>query len=410
MTDRPPEPAPRDLETGLSRGLTLVLAAAAGLIVANLYYVQPLLDLVRASFGATQREVGFIATLTQLGYGAGMLLLVPLGDRYERRRLIVGMTFAVALALVAVTLAPTLPLLGLASFALGLTTMVPQLIVPFAAGLARPRARGRVVGTVMSGLLVGILLSRTLSGIVGAHLGWRAMYVIAAGLMLVVAVLLRLLLPRQEAEAKVPFGVLFRSLLTLVRDEPVLRRHAILGALTFAAFSVFWTTLAFHLATPPHHYGSEVVGAFGVVGVVGALAAPLVGRYSDAYPPRVVNGAAVAIVLVAFFVFYAAGGSLVGLGVGVVLLDLGAQSNHISNQTRIFGLDPPRRNRLNTVYMTSYFGGGALGSWLGAEAWSGAGWAGVTALGAALSIAALVVLYASPASPGAGDAGGSPRD
>ena len=386
----------RDGGTGLSRGLTLVLAASAGLVVANLYYNQPLLDLVRASFGATQRAVGWIATLTQLGYGAGMLLLVPLGDRYERRGLIVGMTFAVALALVAVALAPTLETLALASFVLGLTSMVPQLIVPFAAGMARPHARGRVVGTVMSGLLMGILLSRTLSGIVGAHLGWRAMYAIAAAMMLALALALRLALPRQEVEEKATFAALFRSLFTLVRDQPVLRRHAALGALTFACFSVFWTTLAFHLATPPHHHGSEVVGAFGVIGVVGVLAAPLVGRYSDAYTPRVVNGAAVLVVLLSFVVLGAFGGSLLGIAAGVILLDLGAQSNHISNQTRIFGLDPARRNRLNTVYMTSYFGGGALGSWLGALVWSRAGWTGVTLLGIALSVVALVILAFAP--------------
>ncbi len=374
------------------RSLGFVLAAAAGLTVANLYYNQPLLGLIRASFGATPRAVGFVSTATQLGYGLAMLVLVPLGDRYERRGLIVGMTAASALALVGVMLAPSLgALLGL-SLVLGVTSMVPQYIVPFAAGLAGAGGRGRAVGTVMSGVLVGILASRTLAGFVGAHAGWRSMYGVASGVMVVLAVVLAVMLPEQHPETTVPLPELYRSLLGLVREYPTLRRHTLLGALTFAAFSAFWTTLTFHLAELPGHYGSEAAGMFGLVGVAGALGAPLFGRYADRATPLAVNGLAITVLMLGYLAFAAGGSSLVGLAAGVVLLDLGAQANHISNQTRIFNLDPRRRSRLNTVYMSAYFGGGALGSALGVAVYGRWGWSGVCVLGLGFGAAALAIL------------------
>jgi predicted MFS family arabinose efflux permease len=244
----------------------------------------------------------------------------------------------------------------------------------------------------MSGVLIGILLSRTLSGFVGAAWGWRAVYFLAAGLMLVLAAVLALRLPVQRPEAKVPIGEIYASLRRIVAREPILRLHSLLGAMTFGAFSVFWSTLAFHLAALPPHYGSIVVGAFGLVGVVGALAAPVVGRLADKRDPRILNGLAIVLTLSSFAVFAVGGASLGALAVGIVLLDVGAQSNHVSNQTRIFGLEPALRSRLNTVYMTSYFAGGALGSWAGALAWSRAGWPGVCAVGAGMALIALVGL------------------
>ena len=384
---------PSALRRGASpRALGFVLAAAAGMTVANLYYNQPLLGLMAAAFGATPRMVGFVATATQLGYGLAMLLLVPLGDRYERRGLIVGMTAASAFALVGVMFAPSLPALLAMSLVLGVTSMVPQYIVPFAAGLAGPGGRGAAVGSVMSGVLVGILASRTLAGFVGARLGWRAMYGVASGLMVILAVVLAAMLPEQRPETTMPLRALYRSLVDLVREHPTLRRHALLGALTFAAFSAFWTTLTFHLAALPGHYGSEVAGSFGLVGVVGALAAPIVGRVADRATPLAVNGLAIATLMLGFGVFAVFPASLVGLGVGVVLLDFGAQANHISNQTRVFNLDPARRSRLNTVYMSTYFAGGAIGSALGTTVQGRWGWAGVSVLGVGLGAAALLVL------------------
>ena len=374
--------------------LVALLAVAAGATVANLYYNQPLLAAMAPSLGVSHSAAGVIPMLTQLGYGLGMLALVPLGDRMERRRLIAGMTAASGVVLLGVAAAPSFAWLGALSLLLGLTSMVPQAIIPYAASAARPTERGRVVGSVMSGVLIGILLSRTVSGLIGARLGWRAVYVLAAGVMFALALTLRALLPAQRPDRVVPWGELYRSIGTLVRGQSVLRQHAVLGALTFAAFSVFWSTLAFHLASLPERYGSGVVGAFGVVGVAGALAAPMVGRFADRRDPRIINGVAIATVAASFGVLAVAGGSLPGIAAGVVLLDLGAQANHISNQTRIFALDPTLRNRLNTVYMVSYFAGGAAGSWLGASAFARYGWPGVCGVGAALGTAALVFFAA----------------
>jgi predicted MFS family arabinose efflux permease len=327
-----------------------------------------------------------------VGYAAGMLLIVPLGDSHERRRVIVTMTGLVSLALVGAALAPSLGWMVAASFAVGLTTVIPQLLVPFAAHLAPAAERGRIVGMVMSGLLIGILLSRTAAGFLGTHLGWRAMFWSGAALMLVMAGVLRLALPAQPALAELPYPALLRSIGSLVREEPVLRLHSLLGALTFGAFGAFWATLALYLQSLPEHYGAQTAGLFGVVGVAGAVVAPLVGRYADTQGDRKLNALAIGVLLSSFVVLGLLGRWLWGIALGVILLDLGAQANHISNQTRVYTLRPEARSRLNTVYMVSYFVGGAGGAWLGTAAWSRFGWTGVCLVGGGLSLAALIAL------------------
>ncbi len=368
------------------------MAAASGVAAANLYYNQPLLGDIGRELGATGSGLGWVPTLTQVGYAAGMLLIVPLGDSHERRRVIVLMSALVSLAMVGAALAPSLPWMAAASFAVGITTVVPQLLVPFAAHLAPALERGRVVGTVMSGLLIGILLSRTAAGFIGTHLGWRAMFWIGAALMLLLAVVLRLALPSQPAVAHMSYPALLHSLGGLVRDEPVLRLHSLLGALTFGSFGAFWATLALYLQSLPEHYGPQTAGLFGVVGVVGAAAAPLVGRYADKRGDRKLNALAIGVLLGSFIVLGLLGRRLWGIALGVILLDLGAQSNHISNQTRVFALRPEARSRFNTLYMVSYFVGGAAGSWLGTAAWVRFGWTGVCLVGAGLSLVALIAL------------------
>ena len=385
------------------RWLVRLLALSAGATVANLYYNQPLLAAMARDFAASERDTGAIPTLTQLGYGLAMLLLVPLGDRYERRGLIVRMTGATVVALICVGAAPNLPTLAIASLFLGVASMVPQYLVPYAAGAAAPEERGRVVGTVMSGLLIGILLSRALSGFVGARFGWRATYFAAALTMALLAIVLRAYLPPQPPEREISLRELYTSLSGLIRAQPSLRFHSLLGALSFACFSVFWSTLAFHLAAPRLGYGSAVTGAFGVIGVVGAVAAPIVGRLADSRDSRVISLLATACMLASFAIFGAWGDSLVGLAIGVVLLDLGVQANQINNQARVYALAPAMRNRLNTVYMSTYFAGGALGSGLGTLAWSAAGWLGVSLAGGTVASAALSLLAirarGRPASP-----------
>ncbi|KLU61340.1 putative transporter [Peptococcaceae bacterium CEB3] len=390
----------------LSRRLLWLMAIACALSVANLYYSQPLLADMALTLHVSARASGGIPMLTQMGYALGLFLFVPLGDMKERRFLIVALLFAVALALLGVAAAENLTLLSLMSFLLGATTVVPQLIVPLAVQLAAPDEQGKVVGTVMSGLLFGILLARTVSGLIGQHFGWRAMYVIAAGLMCGLALLLRLGLPESKPAATLSYPQLFRSLRKLFLAEPELREASVMGGLLFGAFSAFWTTLVFFLRQPPYHLGAQGAGLFGLAGVAGAAAAPLAGRLADRKPrtsrrrpqarpesdsARRVAGIAVLITLLAFALFTVAGKEIWGLILGVILLDLGVQSTQISNQARIYRLRPDAKNRLNTVYMVTYFLGGALGSWLGSFAWSAWRWTGVSTAGSTMVLLSLAV-------------------
>ncbi|WP_199729122.1 MFS transporter [Corallococcus sp. CA053C] len=372
------------------------MAVAGAFTVANLYYNQPLLGDIGRTLGASGSALGLVPMLTQVGYAVGILFLVPLGDSLERRRVILVLCGCVGVALVATALAPDLRVMVAASFALGVTTVIPQLLIPFAAQLAEPSRRGRVVGTVMSGLLIGILLSRTVAGFVGTHLGWRTMFWTAAGLMVVLGIVLRFTLPAQPPLASMPYPALMRSLIHLARTEPVLRLHAFLGALSFGAFSAFWATLALYLQSLPGHYDAQVAGLFGVVGVAGAAIAPIVGRHADQRGDRRLNALAIAVLLASFGVLWLWGHTLWGIALGVVLLDLGAQANQITNQARVYALRPDARSRLNTLYMVTYFVGGASGAWAGTAAWTRAGWPGVCAVGAAMSLTALVtVLWSS---------------
>jgi predicted MFS family arabinose efflux permease len=303
----------------------------------------------------------------------------------------VSLLVVVTLALLLVATSPTISVLSTAGFILGFATVVPQLLVPLAASLAAPFERGRVVGTVMSGLLIGILLARVVSGMIGALFGWRAVYWSAAVLMIVLALVLRFFLPADRQRSTMSYGQLLRSLGSLLRTEPVLREAGIFYALSFGAFSAFWVTLTFFLQTPPYHYGSAVAGLFGLVGVVGALSASIVGRLADRFPVRSATGIALLIVLLSFLCMWLIGYWLWGLILGVILLDLGTQAAHVSNQTRIYSLNPDARNRLNTVYMVTGFIGGALGSFLGTWGWSLARWNGVCGVGSLMLAVALAV-------------------
>lgn len=376
----------------VNKPLVLIMSVACALAVANLYYIQPMLAEMARGFSISVSQIGFVATVGQIGYAVGLLLIIPLGDKYNQRKLIVGMLIAVTIALVFMAAAPSLLLVTIASFLLGLTTVVPQLIIPYAASLAPEKARGRVVGTVMSGLLIGILLARTLSGFVAANLGWRAMYWIAAAIMVLLAVILRFLLPDDRFQkGSMSYPQLLRSLWSLVREEPVLREVIVFGAMAFGAFSAFWVTLSFFLETPPYHYGSEVAGLFGLVGVAGALAATFVGKIADRRDPRFANGISLVITLGSFILMWLAGQWFWGLIVGTILLDLGTQANQVTSQARFYGLNSRARNRLNTVYMFCYFVGGSLGSLFGTIGWSIAKWNGVSLVACAFLLIALAV-------------------
>jgi predicted MFS family arabinose efflux permease len=353
------------------------MTIASGLCVANIYYCQPLLELIHASLGGTTRELGLIPTLTQVGYALGMLFLIPLGDMGERKKLILFFTLLSAAALFLMAAAKTLLLAILASLFLGLATMTPHLIVPFIAHLAPPERRGEMVGTVVSGILVGILGARTIAGFLGTWLGWRATFAIAGVTLCLLAFALAELLPKSEPTFQGSYLELLRSIGEIFFSQPVLREASLFGATLFGAFSAFWANLIFLMASN-FHRGAMAVGLFGLLGAAGALGVPLFGRLADGGSPRRGTGFAILATALSFLAVWKWGGSsLLALGLGVVLMDLGVQGAQITNQTRIFKLLPEARSRLNTAYMFSYFAGGALGSWAGTLAWSYFRWSGV---------------------------------
>ena len=385
----------------------LLLAVAAGLVVANLYYNQPLLAGMARDLRVPVPAIAPVPTLTQVGYALGLFAVVPLADVAERRRLLVALVLGAAGALACAAVAPTAGALAAASLAIGVLSVAPQVIMPIAADLAPPNERGRVVGTVMSGLLIGILLARVVSGALGQRFGWRPVFWAASGGMVVLAGVLRARLPASRATVALTYRELLASLPAVARRWAALRESALFGALAFASFSVFWTALPFHLASLPGGYGSGAAGAFGLVGVVGALAASFIGRRNDRGDPRQSIGVGLAATAAAWVALGAFGRSLVGLAVGVLLLDLGVQAAHVSNQARIFALDDTSRGRINAVYMVAYFAGGALGSAAAAAAWARGGWIAVSATGAAFALAALgawVVRRSGAARPAAAPA------
>ena len=381
----PAEPPPLPAST------VWLMAISAGLIVANIYYAQPLLADIARTFGLTVTRVGGIAMLCQIGTAVGMFLFVPLGDKYERRILILILLGGAALSLALVAIAPNPLWLALASFAVGATGATVHVIVPFAAHLAHPRERGKVVGSVIGGLLFGILLARTFSGSVGALFGWRVVYATASVAMLLLALVIRWRLPRSRPEHIISWPALIRSAFDLAVRHAALRESSLIGALLFLSFSAFWTTLIFFLQTPPYHFGSTAAGLFGLVGAVGALGASTVGRLADKHGARVTIAVGLWMTLLSFVIMAVAGKYILGLIAGVILMDLGVQITHISNQTRIYGIAPDARSRLNMVYMVTYFCGGASGSYLGALAWHRASWLGVCALAITALLCALVL-------------------
>lgn len=370
--------------------LVLLLAVGCGLTVANLYYAQPLLAELGRSFRIGSELAGGLITATQLGYAAGMVLLVPLGDRVENRRLVSVLLGVTMVALVAAGAAPDFAVLLVAALVAGSTSVVAQILVPFAAGLATDGARGRVVGRVMSGLLAGILLSRTVGSLVAEAFGWRVVYLASAVLMAALLVALRAALPARAPSTTIPYGRLLRSTAGLLRTHPLLRRRALYQAAMFGAFSAFWTTISFVLAGPPFHYAQYQLGLFALVGAGGAVIAPVAGRWADRGWGRPVTAAGFGTAVLAFGLAAVGRQHVVALAVAAVLLDLAVQATMIVGQHAIYRLDDTSRARLNSAYIAIFFVGGAIGSQLGSYAYRAGGWPWVTAVGAALPVLALL--------------------
>ncbi|MGU3536930.1 MFS transporter [Methylobacterium sp. A54F] len=381
--------APAPVLTPTARlGLTLI----AGGAVANIYYNQPLLALLVTEFG--ERAAVWVPTACLVGYGLGILGLVPLGDSLSRRRLIIWQLLGLAAALVVAAASPNLAVLALASLVIGILASAAQQAVPLAAELAPDASRGRIVGQVMTGLLSGILLARTASGFVGAHLGWRAVFVAAAAVALGMAAIARATLPHIPQTKPLRWRALMLSILYLARTQPVLRTASLSQALLFSAFNAFWATLALLVEAPPFDLTPAGAGLFGVIGAAGAVVAPISGRFTDQRGARPVVVAGSLCVVAAFAIFWATGTwSLAGLAAGVLLFDIGLNGALIANQTRAYALVPGARGRINTVLFTVMFVFGALGAYAGSRAFLAFGWPGVCAVGLVLSsLAALVAL------------------
>jgi len=378
----------------LSRRLVLMMAFACGATVANLYYAQPLLDTIGGSLGVGEAVAGLIVTSAVVGYACGLILVVPLGDLLERRALITRLLLVCAVALGLAAAAPSIAVLFLAVGVIGLTSVVAQVLVPFAGDLAQEEERGQVVGTVMSGLLLGILLARTVSGVVADLAGWRTVFAGAAVLMLLLTLALHRALPVLAPKVDTPYGSLLRSIGTLIRTEPVLRLRMAYGAFGMATFTVLWTALTFLLSRPPYDYSDAVIGLFGIAGLVGAGTALGGGRLYDRGWGNRVTGAAWLLVAAGWLLCDLGATSVVALIAGLVAIDAGVQLQHITNQSTIYELAPEARSRLTTAYMTSNFLVAAVGSTAASVTWAAGGWDAVSLLGGGFAIAALLLWVA----------------
>lgn len=374
----------------LSPALIVLMSVATGLAVASNYYAQPLLDTIAHHFSLSASSAGFIVTAAQLGYAAGLLFLVPLGDMFERRTLIVSMTLLAAGEMLITASSQSLSMMILGTALTGLFSVVAQILVPLAATLATPATRGKVVGTIMSGLLLGILLARTVAGLLANLGGWRTVFWVASALM---AVALWRGLPKLKSDTHLNYPQLLGSVFSLFIHDKLLRTRALLGCLTFANFSILWTSMAFLLAAPPFSYSEGMIGLFGLAGAAGALGARPAGGFADKGKSHLTTTFGLLLLLLSWLAIWLGHTSVLALIIGILVLDLTVQGVHITNQTVIYRLHPDARNRLTAGYMTSYFIGGAAGSLISASAWQHAGWAGVCLAGVTVALLNLLVWW-----------------
>ncbi|ENI6869074.1 MFS transporter [Escherichia coli] len=377
----------------LSPALIVLMSIATGLAVASNYYAQPLLDTIARNFSLSASSAGFIVTAAQLGYAAGLLFLVPLGDMFERRRLIVSMTLLAAGGMLITASSQSLAMMILGTALTGLFSVVAQILVPLAATLASPDKRGKVVGTIMSGLLLGILLARTVAGLLANLGGWRTVFWVASVLMALMALALWRGLPQMKSETHLNYPQLLGSVFSMFISDKILRPRALLGCLTFANFSILWTSMAFLLAAPPFNYSDGVIGLFGLAGAAGALGARPAGGFADKGKSHHTTTFGLLLLLLSWLAIWFGHTSVLALIIGILVLDLTVQGVHITNQTVIYRIHPDARNRLTAGYMTSYFIGGAVGSLISASAWQHGGWAGVCLAGATIALVNLLVWW-----------------
>ena len=370
---------------GLPASILWTLAIVAGISVANLYYNQPLLNMIRHDLGVSEFKTNLIAMVTQIGYAIGLFFIVPLGDLYQRRKIILTNFVLLIVSLLAIASSHSVNLILVASLFTGICSMVPQIFIPIAAQFSRPENKGRNVGIVVSGLLTGILASRVVSGFVGELFGWREMYYIAAGLMLACAVIILKVLPEIQPNFKGRYASLMKSLLSLWREFPQLRVYSVRAALNFGSFLAMWSCLAFKMGQAPFFADSDVIGLLGLCGVAGALTASFVGKYVKQVGVRRFNFIGCGLILLSWLLLSTGENTYAGIIAGIITIDIGMQCIQLSNQTSIFELDPRASNRINTIFMTTYFTGGSLGTFLAGSFWQLYGWHGVTGVGTVLT-------------------------
>lgn len=381
-------------EKTISPLMTFMFAAACGLVAANLYYGQPLAGPISQSLGFTPAATGLIVTLTQIGYGLGLLLIVPLGDLLENRKLILTLVALAAVALFGAAFAWSPPLFLLASLCIGLASVAAQVLVPFAAHMAPDASRGAVVGNVMSGLLCGIMLARPAASFLSELLSWHAVYIISAAIMVGLAVILRVALPTRVPHTRLHYGQLLSSMGHLALHTPVLQRRALYQACMFGAFSLFWTTTPLLLASPAFGLTQSGIALFALAGAAGAVASPIAGRVADRGWTKLATAFAMVLAIVAFFIGHVSGSgsllALITLTLSGIMLDFGVQTNLVLGQRTIYALSAEHRSRLNGLYMATFFAGGAIGSALGGWAYATGGWNLASWFGIAFPVIALL--------------------
>ncbi len=374
----------------LTRGMVMLFAFCCGAIVANIYYAQPIIELIAPDVGLTPAMASLIVSLTQIGYALGLFFLVPLGDLLENRKLMLSTTVVAIASLLGAALIEQPNLFLLVSLLIGFSSVSVQILIPLAAHLAPAESRGRVVGSIMGGLLLGILLARPVSSVVADHFGWRAMFMAAAALMAFISVVLMLTIPKRQPDHSASYGQLLGSLGTLLREQPVLRQRAFYQACLFATFSLFWTAAPLELARN-HGLSQSEIALFALVGALGAIAAPIAGRLADAGHTHRASLLAMLFAALSFLpAFVHPLYSVIGLAVTGVVLDFCVQMNMVLGQRAVYALDSHSRSRLNALYMTSIFIGGAFGSAIASSVYEHGGWLGVMLVGSAFALVALL--------------------
>ncbi|MEY8707590.1 MFS transporter [Bacteroides faecichinchillae] len=380
---------------GLPASILWTLAIVAGISVANLYYNQPLLNMIRQELGVSEFKTNLIAMVTQIGYAIGLLFIIPLADLYQRKKIILTNFAILILSLLSIAFGKNIHLILIASFFTGICSVIPQIFIPIASQFSRPENKGRNVGIVVSGLLTGILASRVISGFIGELFGWREMYHIAAGMMLVCAIIVLKILPDIQPNFKGKYSDLMKSLFSLLKEYPQLSIYSIRAALNFGSFLAMWSCLAFKMGRAPFYANSNTIGLLGLCGIAGALTASFVGKYVKRVGVRRFNFIGCGLILFSWLLFFIGENSYIGIIAGIIIIDIGMQCIQLSNQTSIFELNPRASNRINTIFMTTYFIGGATGTFLAGTFWQLHGWHGVIGIGAFLTCISLLITIVS---------------